>query len=129
MNLEIRIASKWNTKQRVDKNGKWWPKKYSIWDGTTKKAHVLLRVKQHKKEGKWLWEGREGMAYLNVKFGPQLRTLLQHTSNGYSRLSTYDDSTSKPKQEIPQKQQFDISPPQVSIDFSQVSTDPPPLPF
>jgi len=36
-----------------------------------KKAHVLLRVKQHKKEGKWLWEGREGMAYLNVKFRTQ----------------------------------------------------------
>jgi hypothetical protein len=31
----------------------------------------------------------------------------------------------KPQQEIPKKQQCDISPPQVSIDFSQISSDSP----
>ena len=65
------------------------------------------------------------MAYLSVKCRAQLRTLVQHTSNAYSRLSTYDDSAFKPQQEIPKKQQFDISPSQVSIDFSQVVTDSP----
>ena len=32
---------------------------------------------------------------------------------------------SNPSKKSPKKQQFDISPPQVSIDFSQVSTDSP----
>jgi hypothetical protein len=65
------------------------------------------------------------MAYLNLKCRAALRTLVQHTSNAYSRLSTYDYSAFQPQQEIPKKQQFDISPPQVSNDFSQVSTDSP----
>jgi len=65
------------------------------------------------------------MAYLNVKCRAQLRTLVQHTSKACSRLSINDESAFKPQKEIPKKQQFDISPPQVSIDFSQVSADSP----
>jgi hypothetical protein len=65
------------------------------------------------------------MAYLNVKCRAKLRNLVQDMSNAYSILSTYDDSAFKPQQEIPKKQQFDITPPQVSNDFSQLSTDSP----
>lgn len=68
-----------------------------------KKCWCPAQSKATQKEGKWLWEGREGIAYLNVKCRAQLRTLVQHTSNAYSRISTYDDSPFKTQQEIQKK--------------------------